>query len=94
MVPTDSTVGDEPDIKDYSNIPQRTHEYPASERAKGIVHSSMTIETLFSGIWPDQWSSPEAPEFHDEMDRIMAAGIKVIAACPSADSLDSSVAGI
>ncbi|NEQ67265.1 MAG: hypothetical protein F6K21_17510 [Symploca sp. SIO2D2] len=94
LVPTDSTVGDEPDIKDYSNIPQRTHEYPASERAKGIVHSSMTIETLFSGIWPDQWSSPEAPEFHDEMDRIMAAGIKVIAACPSADSLDSSVAGI
>jgi len=93
LVPTYSTVRDEPEIKDYSNIPQRTHKYPASERAKGIVQSSMTIETLFSGVWPDQWSSPEAPEFHDEMDRVIAAGIKVIAACPSTDSLDPSVAG-
>ncbi|WP_287522910.1 dipeptidase [Okeania sp. SIO2C2] len=94
LVPTYSTVRGTPEIKDYSNIPQRTHKYPASNRAKEIVHSSMTMETLFSGIWPDQWSSPEAPEFHDEMDRLIVAGIKVIAACPSADSLDSSVAGI
>lgn len=82
------------EIKDYTKIPQRQHEYPASERAKKIVHNSMTIDTLFSALWPSQWSSPEAPEFHDEMDRCKAAGFKVLAACPSADSLDGSVEGI
>ncbi len=51
----------------------------------------MTIDTLFSGLYPSQWSSPEAPEFHDEMDKCKAAGFKVLAACPSADSLDASV---
>ena len=76
---------------DYSKIPQRLHEYPASERAKKIVHKSMTMDSLFSGVWPVQWSSPEAAEFHDEMDRCKAAGFKVLAACPSADSLDTSV---
>ena len=82
------------EIKDYTKIPQRTHKYTASERAKKIVHDSMTMDTLFSGLWPDQWSSPDAPEFHDEMDRCKAAGFNVLAACPSADSLDASVEGI
>ncbi|MFA0049397.1 membrane dipeptidase [Vibrio sp. 10N.261.51.F11] len=82
------------EIKDYSKIPQRTHKYPASERAKKIVRDSMAIDSLFSGLWPSQWSSPEAPEFHDEMDKCKAAGFKVLAACPSADSLDASVEGI
>ncbi len=52
------------------------------------------MDTLWSGIWPDQWSSPEAPEFHDEMDRCRAAGFKVLALCPSADSLDASIKGV
>ncbi len=82
------------EIKDYTKIPQRTQEYPASDRAKKIVQNSMTIDTLFSGLYPSQWSSPEAPEFHDEMDKCKAAGFKVLAACPSADSLDASVEGI
>ena len=81
-------------IHDYSNIPQRTYEYPASARAKKIVQKSMTMDSLFSGVWPSQWSSPEAPEFHDEMDRCKAAGFKVLAACPSADSMDSSIKGV
>ncbi len=82
------------EIKDYSKIPQRTHQYPASECAKKIVRDSMAIDTLFSGLWPSQWSSPKAPEFHDEMDKCKAAGFNVLAACPSADSLDASVEGI
>ncbi|OEF09398.1 dipeptidase [Vibrio genomosp. F10] len=82
------------EIKDYSNIPQRREFYPASEKAVKIVRDSMTIDTLFSALYPSQWSSPEAPEFHDEMDRCKAAGFKVLAACPSADSLDASVDGI
>lgn len=82
------------EIKDYSKIPQRLHKYTASDRARQIVQKSITMDTLFSGVFPAQWSSPSAPEFHEEMDRCMAAGFKVLAACPSADSLDSSVAGI
>lgn len=82
------------EIHDYSKIPQRTHEYPASERATMIVRKSMAMDTLWSGVWPIQWSSPQAPEFHDEMDRCKAAGFKVLACCPSADSLDSSINGI
>lgn len=78
-------------MKDYSQIPQRLHKYPASDQAKQIVQQSMTIDTLFSGCWPMQWSSPEVPEFHDEMDKIMAAGFKVIGACPSADGGGVSV---
>ncbi|MEE4113016.1 MAG: twin-arginine translocation signal domain-containing protein [Desulfobacteraceae bacterium] len=35
--------------RDYSKIPQRLHKYPASERAKQIVHKSITMGTLFSG---------------------------------------------
>jgi len=58
-------------LHDYSQIPQRLHKYPASEKAKGIVQRSITMDTLFSGVWPNQWSSPQAPEFHDEMDRVM-----------------------
>lgn len=80
--------------RDYSKIPQRLHKYPSSERAKNIVHKSMAMDTLFSGTWPAQWSSREAPEFHDEMDRCIAAGFKVLALCPSADAMDSSVAAI
>ena len=62
------------ELKDYTKIPQRSQVYPASERSIKIVKDSMTIDTLFSGLWPSQWSSPEAPEFHDEMDRCKAAG--------------------
>ena len=79
---------------DYSKIPQRLHQYPGSERAKKIVHQSMTMDTLFSGVWPMQWSTPEAPEFHEEMDRCIAAGFKALACCPSADSVDASVGSI
>ena len=74
--------------KDYSKIPQRLHKYPSSDRAKKIVHDSITIDTLFSGTWPEQWSTPEAPEFHDQMDRCIAVGVKVMGVCPSADSLN------
>lgn len=74
--------------KDYSKIPQRLHKYPSSDKAKKIVHDSITIDTLFSATWPEQWSTPEAPEFHDQMDRCFAAGVKVMAVCPSADSLN------
>ena len=77
-------------MTDFSQIPQRVHVYPASDRAKEIVHQSMTMDSLVSGVWPTQWSSPEAPEFHDEMDRCIAAGFKVLAACPSADALETS----
>jgi len=93
--PTNSSVsGPKYKIVDYSKIPQRLHKYPASEKAKKIVQKSITMDTLFSGVWPSQWSSPEAPEFHDEMDRCKAAGFKVLAACPSADSMDSSIKGV
>jgi len=73
---------------DYYKIPQRLHKYPSSDKAKKIVHDSLTIDTLFSATWPVQWSSAEAPEFHDEMDRVIAGGVKVTALCPSADSLN------
>ena len=76
-------------MTDYSQIPQRLHKYPASDRAKQIVQQSMTIDRIFSGCWPMQWSSPEVPEFHDEMGKIIAAGFKVIGACPSADGVGS-----
>lgn len=93
--PTNSSVSmPEFEIKDYSNIPQRSHKYPASDKAKKIVKGSKAMDTLWSGIWPDQWSSREAPEFHDEMDRCKAAGFKVLALCPSADSLDASIKGV
>lgn len=80
--------------RDYSKIPQRLHKYPASKRAEKIVHKSITMDTLFSATWPAQWSSREAPEFHDEMDRCIDAGFKVLAICPSADAMDSSIAAI
>lgn len=82
------------EILDYSDIPQRSHVYPASAEAEALVKKSKTMDTLFSGVWPDQWSSPEAPEFHDEMERCKAAGFKVLATCPSADSLDASIRGV
>ena len=80
--------------KDYSKIPQRLHEYPSSDRAKKMVHDSVAIDTLFSGTWPEQWSTPEAPEFHDYMDRVIAGGVKVMALCPSADALNTSSCGV
>ncbi len=93
--PTNATVSmPEFEIKDYSHIPQRSHKYPASDKAKAIVKQSIAMDTLWSGIWPDQWSSPEAPEFHDEMDRCKAAGFKVLALCPTADSLDASIRNV
>ncbi|PQP35604.1 hypothetical protein C6A37_01750 [Desulfobacteraceae bacterium SEEP-SAG9] len=91
---TGAKVIPEFEMKDYTKIPQRSHQYPALERANKIVHNSMSIDTLFSGVWPSQWASPEAPEFHDEMDRCKAAGFKVLAACPTVDSLDASVEAI
>ena len=91
---TEAKVIPEFEMKDYTKIPQRSHQYPSSERANKIVHNSMTIDTLWSGVWPSQWASPEAPEFHDEMDRCKAAGFKVLAACPTVDSLDASVEAI
>ena len=91
---TGAKVIPEFEMKDYTKIPQRSHQYPASERANKIVHNSMSIDTLFSGVWPSQWASPEASEFHDEMDRCKAAGFKVLAACPTVDSLDASVEAI
>lgn len=91
---SDTGGGPRADIHDYSRTPQRLREYPASDQARQIVHRSKTMDTLFSAVFPSQWSSPEAPEFHDELDRCAAAGFKVLAACPSADSLDSSVSGI
>ncbi|HEX9258256.1 MAG TPA: membrane dipeptidase [Acidimicrobiales bacterium] len=81
-------------MTDFMQVAQRRHEYPASERATQIVHDSMTIDTLFSGTWPTQWSSPAAPEFHDEMDRLIAAGFKAIGACPWADGAGASVPDI
>ena len=74
--------------KDYYKIPQRLHKYPSSDKAKKLVHDSIAIDTLFSGTWPEQWSSPEGPEFHDEMDRCIAVGVKVMGLCASADSLN------
>ncbi len=76
--------------KDYYKIPQRSHKYPSSDKAKKIVHDSITIDTLYSGNWPEQWSSAEAPEFHDQMDRCIAVGMKVMGVCPSADALNTS----
>jgi len=37
---------------DYSRIPQRLHKYPASARAQEVVHKSITMDTLFSGVVP------------------------------------------
>ena len=78
----------------YMHIAQREQVYPSSDRAKEIVRDSMTMDTLFSGVWPEQWSSPAAPEYHDEMDRCIEAGIKVLGCCPSADGAGSSVPDI
>jgi membrane dipeptidase len=78
--------------KDYYKIPQRSHQYPSSDKAKKLVHDSITIDTLFSGNWPTQWSSAEAPEFNDEMDRCIAVGVKVMAVCPTADAAETSAA--
>jgi membrane dipeptidase len=76
-------------MKDYSQMPQRLYEYSASKRAKEIVKKSMTMDSLFSGTWPEQWS-PGAPEFHDVMDKLKAAGFKMIAACPQTDKFGTS----
>ena len=66
------------------------HVYESSDKAKQIVQKSITIDTLFSGVVPIQWSTPQAPEFHDEMDKIKAAGFKTIGACTTADALGAS----
>ena len=55
-------------ITDFYKIPQRLYKYPASERAKEIVKKSITMGTLFSGVWPTQWSNPEAPEIYDKLE--------------------------
>ncbi len=79
------TFKGDPNI-DYNKIPQRTHKYPASERAKKIVHEAITMDSLFGAGWPLQWSSAEAPEFHDVMAHMHNAGFKVLAANPSSDA--------
>jgi len=71
---------------DYTKIPQRLHKYPASDRARKIMREAIAMDSLFSGGWPGQWSSPEAPEFHDVMAHMHDAGFKVLAANPSADA--------
>jgi membrane dipeptidase len=73
-------------IVDFSKIPQQLHKYPASDRAKKIVHEAITMDSLLSAV-PSGWSTPEAPEFHDVLADIKAAGFKVVAACPSNDPL-------
>ena len=78
---------------DDARTPQRLHDYHASDRAREIVHKSITIDTLFSGVVPIQWKAPDAPEFHEEMDKVRAAGFKFIAGCTSADAADTSLAG-
>ncbi len=95
ITPTYSEV-DEPvhAVHNYADIPQRHHVYPTSERAERIVRESITMDSLFSAVWPVQWSSPEAPEFHDVMAQCKNAGFKALACCPSADSLDSSTQAI
>ncbi len=47
----------------YYKTPQRLHVYESSDKAKQIVQKSITIDTLFSGVVPIQWSTPQAPEF-------------------------------
>jgi len=47
---TEAKVIPEFEMKDYTKIPQRSHQYPASERANKIVHNSMSIDTLFSAV--------------------------------------------
>jgi len=74
----------------YYKTPQRLHDYGASDKAKEIVRKSITIDTLFSGVVPIQWSTPQAPEFHDEMDKVKAAGFTAIAGCTTADALGAS----
>ena len=69
----------------YYKTPQRLHVYESSHKAKQIVQKSITIDTLFSGVVPIQWSTPQAPEFHDEMDKVKAAGFKAIAGCTTAN---------
>jgi len=81
-------------IVDYNKIPQRSHKYPASDRAKKIVQESLIIDSLFGGGWPPQWSSPEAPEFHDVMAQLHNGGVKVLAANPSVDTTDGFDAAI
>ncbi len=95
VTPTYSEV-DEPfhAVHNYADIPQRHHVYPTSERAERIVRESITMDSLFSAVWPVQWSNPEAPEFHDVMARCKNAGLKALARCPSADSLASSTQAI
>lgn len=81
-------------VEDYQHIAQRSHVYPSSDRAQRVVHDSIAMDSLFSALWPSQWSGPAAPEFHDVMDKCHAAGFKALACCPSADSLDASTQGI
>lgn len=49
------------------------------------------MDTLFSAVYPAQWSSAAAPELHDELARCKAAGFKLLTVCPSADSLETDI---
>jgi len=74
-------------ITDYNKIPQRDYVYPASDRAKKLVKDTFAMDSLFSAVWPSQWSTPEGPEFHDVLGKVKDAGFNVLAACTSADSV-------
>jgi len=74
-------------MTDFNKIPQRFHKYDSSDRANQLVQKSFAMDSLFSGVWPSQWSTPEAPEFHDVLGQAKAAGLNVLAACTSADSV-------
>lgn len=51
--PSNASVSAPPfETGDYSRIPQRLHVYPASDRAKQIVHKSTAMDSLFSAIVP------------------------------------------
>ena len=43
-------------MTNYNEIPQRFHVYDASDKAREFVRNSFAMDSLFSGVWPSQWS--------------------------------------
>lgn len=74
----------------FATSPQSLAKYPASERVKQIMKKSMVIDSLFSAVWPMQWTNED--QFHPTMDECMAAGMKVLGYCPSADAASNTFA--
>lgn len=60
--------------EDFQHIPQRPHVHPSSKRVQRTVHDPIAMDSLFPAPRPSQWSSPEAPDFHDVMEKCHAAG--------------------